>query len=193
MRPLGDMWGSGLFKNKACDYCTDVLTELGDISLGDAWLPEYNKDGMGNSVIVTRSALADQIIQQGIASGNLEIEEVPIEAVIRSQSGGLNHKQNALMFRRWMMSTYSDLKVPHYRTRVEKEVAASDMIVQILRERVRSKSLTYWAERPNLKAFNNRMRSSRRLLADATAARRKHAEFVYKTLISILFEGGHAN
>lgn len=190
MRPLGDMWGSGLFKNKACDYCTDVLTELGDISLGDAWLPEYNKDGMGSSVVVTRSALADQIIQQGIASGNLEMEEVPIEAVIRSQSGGLNHKQNALMFRRWMMSTYSDLKAPHYRTRVEKEVAAADIIVQILRERVRSKSLSYWTERPNLEAFNTRMRSSRRLLANVTAARRKHAKFVYKTLISILFGGG---
>src|SRR5690606_24260193 len=30
MNRLGDMWGSGLFKAKACDFCEDVTTELAD-------------------------------------------------------------------------------------------------------------------------------------------------------------------
>jgi coenzyme F420-reducing hydrogenase beta subunit len=42
------MWGTGLFKSNACDFCDDVTTELADVSL-DAWIP-YNKDGLGNSV-----------------------------------------------------------------------------------------------------------------------------------------------
>jgi coenzyme F420 hydrogenase subunit beta len=37
MRSVGNMWGTGLFKANACDFCDDVTTELADISLGDAW------------------------------------------------------------------------------------------------------------------------------------------------------------
>lgn len=55
MRRVGDMWGTGLFKANACDFCDDVTTELSDISLGDAWLWPYNKDGKGTNVIITRS------------------------------------------------------------------------------------------------------------------------------------------
>ena len=58
MRNVGDMWGTGMFKCNACDFCDDVTTELADISLGDAWLPPFNHDGKGTNVIVTRSALA---------------------------------------------------------------------------------------------------------------------------------------
>ena len=35
MSLLGDMWGTGLFKANACDFCDDV-TAVKDISLGDA-------------------------------------------------------------------------------------------------------------------------------------------------------------
>lgn len=34
MCEIGDMWGTGLFKANACDYCDDVTTELADLSLG---------------------------------------------------------------------------------------------------------------------------------------------------------------
>ena len=64
MREVGDMWGTGFFKANACDFCDDVVTELADISLGDAWLEPYSKDGRGTSVIVTRSPLAELIIQE---------------------------------------------------------------------------------------------------------------------------------
>jgi coenzyme F420-reducing hydrogenase beta subunit len=43
MSSVGDMWGTGLFKNNACDFCDDVTTELSDISIGDAWIDPYIK------------------------------------------------------------------------------------------------------------------------------------------------------
>jgi coenzyme F420-reducing hydrogenase beta subunit len=88
MATLGDMWGSGLFKSRACDFCTDVLTELADISLGDAWLPRYRRDGMGNSIIVTRSKLADEIIRTGIENKELTVQSADVEKMVRSQGGG---------------------------------------------------------------------------------------------------------
>ena len=186
MRRLGDMWGSGLFKNKACDFCTDVLTELADISLGDAWIPEYNRDGMGNSVVVTRNPLADQIIREGIASGDLTMKEAPMDLIVRSQSGGVNHKLNALKFRLWMSRNFTELPIPACRTRVEKEVSAADMLVQVLRERVRSNSLRFWRECDNLADFNRRMRSSRERLQVVTSARKKQPDAIYDSLVSAL-------
>lgn len=183
MRRLGDMWGSGLFKNKACDFCTDALTELADISLGDAWIPEYNRDGMGNSVVVTRSALADRIIREGIKAGELAMKEAPIELVVRSQSGGVNHKLNALSFRLWMSRSQTSLPIPACRTRVEKPVSAAEMLVQILRERVRTNSLRFWRASDGTSAFNRRMRSSRNLLGKVTAARKTQPDAVYAVLL----------
>lgn len=186
MRRLGDMWGSGLFKNKACDFCTDVLTELADISLGDAWIPEYNRDGMGTSVVVTRNPLADRIIREGIAAGELTMEAAPIDLVLRSQSGGVNHKMNALKFRMWASSNFTDLPIPACRTRVEKEVAAADMLVQVLRERVRANSLRFWSDGGNVAAFNRRMRTSRERLQAVTMVRKKRPQEVYDALLAAL-------
>lgn len=179
MRRLGDMWGSGLFKNKACDFCTDVLTELADISLGDAWIPEYNKDGMGNSVVITRSALADKIIREGIASGALALTEVSMDLVLRSQSGGVNHKLNGLKFRHWFSEHFTSLPIPALRTRHEKELTVAEMLVQVMRERVRSKSLKAWQETGDLARFNARMRTSRSLLGAVTGARKKQPDAIY--------------
>jgi len=188
MRKLGDMWGSGLFKNKACDFCTDVMTELADISVGDAWIPEYNKDGMGNSVVVTRSDIADKIIAEGIASRELSMKVASIDLVIRSQSGGLNHKHNALKFRTWLSRDRADFDLPAYRHRVEKEVSAADMLVQILRERVRAKSLKFWRESEGeARIFGKRMHRSRELLRNVTAARKAEGDGdgIFSTLLQV--------
>lgn len=186
MRRLGDMWGSGLFKSKACDFCTDVLTELADISLGDAWIPEYNKDGMGNSVIVTRNQLADEIIRSGISNGELSAKEAPIELIVRSQSGGLNHKQNALKFRLLMAREFTDIPMPSVRTRVEKDSTPAEMLVQLHRDRVRSKSLAYWAVTKNIASFNKRMRSSRQALKEITLARKENSAGIGECLIAAI-------
>lgn len=172
MRSVGDMWGTGLFKSRACDFCTDVLTELADISLGDAWLQDYKDDGMGNSVVVTRSPLAEEIIRAGIAAGEVTLDEVPMRRIIQSQSGGLNHKHKGLKFRAWMAEYFTDQPVPMLRERLFEDLSVPDALVQLNRERTRSKSLRYWKEAPSVEAFNRRMRPAMKSLRTAMAARK---------------------
>lgn len=176
MGRLGDMWGSGLFKSKACDFCTDVLTELADISVGDAWLPAYKRDGLGNSVVVTRSALADQIIQAGIRSRELNVNEAAIGRVIQSQNGGFNHKHHTLSFRTWMYRYFTDEPVPVIRSRLLKSISVPDAVIQIYKGRTRSKSLAYWNKSRKVDVFGAMMRSSRLNLKTAIAARKEARE-----------------
>lgn len=38
---FGTDYGAGFFKPNACDYCDDIVSETADVSLGDAWLPQF--------------------------------------------------------------------------------------------------------------------------------------------------------
>ncbi|SIS98567.1 polysaccharide pyruvyl transferase family protein [Paracoccus saliphilus] len=177
MQKLGDMWGTGLFKSRACDFCTDVMTELADISLGDAWLPEYKQDGMGNSVIVTRTPLAEQIIQNGIRSGELEASDVVPNTAARTQNGGFNHKQKAVKFRLLSESLTGSRAVPFVRPRIQSDTSIAEIFVQMMREQSRAKSLRMWRQTGNHQAFLRRMRPTLRRLKAVTTAR-KHSEEV---------------
>lgn len=96
--PLGN-WGLNGFMLKACECCDDVVAELADLSLGDAWLPEFVKDGRGTNLVVTRRADLAEIIDQGVATGELAVRPVTAEAVIASQDGGFRQRRQGLAYR----------------------------------------------------------------------------------------------
>lgn len=156
MSKVGDMWGTGLFKAEACDYCTDVLTELADISVGDAWLPEYRKDGLGNSVFITRSTLAEKIIQSGIENGEISVAQVASRKVIDSQKASFNHRQDAAKLRNWV-GRMRGIQVPPTRARVLRSISFPSAVVQLQRLVTRSKSLSYWKEKPEVTSFNKKI------------------------------------
>lgn len=166
MRSVGDMWGSGMFKNNACDFCDDVTTELADISLGDAWLPPYNEDGAGTNVVVIRSGIADLLIQEGINEGKLTVEALQIDRFIASQKGSFNHRHTGLSCRIKQAKKKKQL-VPPKRFFNEK-VTIDFKIVQKSRMKVRQKSLAIWAEKPDVVFFDKRMEKFKRKLKIAT-------------------------
>lgn len=146
MRKVGDMWGSGMFKNNACDFCDDVTTELADISLGDAWLNPYNQDGKGTNVMVTRSILAEDLINNGIESKELTIEPLDVDVFLSSQQGSFNHRQKALGYR-MKLAKKKGVTIPPKRH--DKENISLDFkLVQKQRMVVRKQSLVQW---PNVK------------------------------------------
>jgi coenzyme F420 hydrogenase subunit beta len=157
MSTVGDMWGTGMFKSRACDFCTDVATELADISLGDAWLPEYYSDGMGTSVIITRSPLADLIIEEGIRANELTVSPVLKEKVIQSQRASFMHRRTALSFR-MKMNKLNGLLLPNIRTRVLGRITFTYAVVQFLRNLVRGRSLVYWHKTRDINRFNQKMK-----------------------------------
>lgn len=177
MQKLGDMWGTGLFKSRACDFCTDVMTELADISLGDAWLPEYKQDGMGNSVIVTRTPLADRIVREGIESGALQVAEVAPGMAARTQSGGFNHKQKGVRIRLLMERLGGGSRaLPFVRPRVLSDSPIAEIFVQLLRERTRAKSHRVWQQTGDAQIFLHRMRPTLRQLKAVTLARKHNGK-----------------
>jgi coenzyme F420-reducing hydrogenase beta subunit len=97
-------WGLGLFKPKACDFCDDVFGELGDMTVGDAWLPKYLNDDSGNSVIIIRNKVIDDIFIK--YSSELNIEQLSKDDLLKSQKGGIAHKRSGLRVR---LDHYSDM------------------------------------------------------------------------------------
>lgn len=166
MRTVGDMWGTGLFKANACDFCDDVTTELADISLGDAWLPPYNKDGKGTNVIVARSTVADKLIQDGIKNGELTLETLPLERFLASQQGSFNHRHTGLSVR-IKQAKKKNQPVPPKRFG-DAKVTIDFKVVQKLRMKVRQKSLDVWKENPDANYFDDEMKKYLKQLKLAT-------------------------
>lgn len=166
MRTVGDMWGSGYFKANACDFCDDVTTELADVSLGDAWLPEYQKDDNGHNVVVTRSKTADDIIQEGIKSGDLVATELKFDRFLRSQRGSFNHRHKGLKYRVEKAKKKGHLVPP--KRHANKDIGILFKNVQSKRRLTRSKSLSIWKETRNASDFDANCERYRKSLRFAT-------------------------
>ncbi|HEX7072313.1 MAG TPA: Coenzyme F420 hydrogenase/dehydrogenase, beta subunit C-terminal domain [Rhodothermales bacterium] len=96
---FGTNYNYGFFQYKACDFCDDVVGETADISVGDAWLPEYLGDGRGTNVVVVRHPEIERIVRKGIADGRLAFTEVGVDKVIESQIGGFRQRRAGLAYR----------------------------------------------------------------------------------------------
>ena len=153
MRIVGDMWGTGLFKANACDFCDDVTTELADLSLGDAWLEPYSNDGRGTNVMVTRSYLADKIINDGFAKGDLEIEVLPETIFLASQQGSYNHRHDGLGYR---INKSEVNSIPPKRFDTIK-ISPLLKTIQSMRMKSRKKSLEIWSDTKNASDFDLQM------------------------------------
>ncbi|MCQ8822209.1 Coenzyme F420 hydrogenase/dehydrogenase, beta subunit C-terminal domain [Pseudoalteromonas agarivorans] len=166
MKMVGDMWGTGLFKSNACDFCDDVSVELADISLGDAWIEPYRSEGLGTNVIVTRSQLAEDIICKGIETNKLTIEELPVDRFIESQRGGFNHRHNGLGFRINKRRS-KGLSVPPKRFE-DDNLTFLLKLIHLMRMKVRKKSLVVWKRTKNAEQFDKEMKFSLNVLKKLT-------------------------
>jgi coenzyme F420-reducing hydrogenase beta subunit len=97
---FGTNYGYGYFKYNACDYCDDVLAEAADISIGDAWLPEFMNQG--TSILVIRNKAVLEIIEGGVANRDVLLEEMTADRVAESQDAGLRHRREGLAYRLYL-------------------------------------------------------------------------------------------
>lgn len=95
----GYNWGYGFFKYKACDYCDDVVSETADVSVGDAWLPEYLNDSGGTNVVIVRNPVIKKIVDLGIKESTLKLDVLDPEEIVKSQEGGFRHRKDLLVYR----------------------------------------------------------------------------------------------
>lgn len=100
MRDLvGNDWGQGFFKVRASDFTDDVMNETADITLGDAWLPEYTQDSKGNNIVIVRNPTIQRIITDGIKDGKLAVDVVDDKTIYRSQASHFKHTKYELAYR----------------------------------------------------------------------------------------------
>jgi len=90
---FGSEYNLGFLQYEACDYCDDVVAETADITIGDAWLPEYIVDGAGTNIVIVRSPDLLEILRTAAQNGQLALEEVAPEKAIRSQAGGFRQRR----------------------------------------------------------------------------------------------------
>ena len=99
---FGSDWGIGLFKYKACDFCDDVVAETADVSIGDAWLPEFVNDHRGTNVVIVRSPIISNLIHAGMRESLLALQSISTERVIESQAAGFRHRREGLAYRLYL-------------------------------------------------------------------------------------------
>ena len=104
---FGTNWGLGYFKSKACDFCDDVMSETADITIGDAWLPEYINNPEGTNIIVVRSALINELLNNAINMDRVFLEDLSEDRVLLSQSSGISHRRKGLQYRLYLNSKMS--------------------------------------------------------------------------------------
>ena len=177
MKTAGDLWGTGLFKANACDFCDDVTTELADVSLGDAWLHPFYEDGKGTNVMVTRSELAEKLLNDGIENKNLIIDFLPLENFLASQQGSFNHRHLGMPARIKLAKEKKQLVPPK---RYENDKLSWDFKwVQKQRMKVRAESLETWKASREAKAFDEEMEKPLKKLAFYTKIYHKRRRFLY--------------
>jgi coenzyme F420-reducing hydrogenase beta subunit len=167
MRMVGDMWGTGLFKANACDFCDDVTTELADISVGDAWLEPYVKDGKGTNVLVIRSLLAEDIIKEGITSGKLKMELLSLERFLFSQQGSFNHRHDGLSYRIYKRNKHNSQMPPKRFDTIK--ISFIFKMIQFFRMHTRQRSLEVWNDTLDYRLFDEKMKINLYFLAKLTS------------------------
>ena len=111
---VAEAWVNRWFTPNACNFCDDVFAECADVTFMDAWLPEYSKDYKGTSLVLVRSDLIQNMIVDGIKSEELNLKKIPVQKVIKSQSGGIEEKRVNLAYRLYL-NKYSGLFSPKKR------------------------------------------------------------------------------
>ncbi|MFP4483175.1 MAG: Coenzyme F420 hydrogenase/dehydrogenase, beta subunit C-terminal domain, partial [Thermovirgaceae bacterium] len=90
------LWGHGGCIQGGCLVCDDVFGETADVVFMDAWLPEYKKSRLGNSLVVSRHPLADEILEEGTGKLECSLKKTPPGRVVQAQADTILMKRTLL-------------------------------------------------------------------------------------------------
>lgn len=100
-----DIWASRFFTPNPCNFCDDTFAETADAVFLDAWLPEFDHDYRGTSIVLVRNVFLNSMILKWIH--NLELKKIDIVSVIRSQRALVFHKRNITNIRKKIAIKYN--------------------------------------------------------------------------------------
>lgn len=156
---VGDNWGQGFFKVKASDYTDDVMNETADMTIGDAWLPEYTEDSQGSNVVIVRHPVIADIIKQGIEQEKLFMNEIDSNKMYESQASHFRHTQDELGYRLWAKDKKKEWR-PKKRIEASNKLSLIRKKIQDQRQLIAESSHIYFkeaVEKDDLNHFITRM------------------------------------
>lgn len=115
---LNDYWNPYFapyfFTPFRCLSCNDLVGELADISLGDAWLKFIEeKDDQGTSIIITRTNFSEKIIRDMENKNLIELNEISQKEVKKSQEKIIIRKKSTIAYRINLFKKMS-IPIPEY-------------------------------------------------------------------------------
>ena len=79
--------------------CTDLSNEYTDISGGDAWAPVYEERGKGFSLVISRSENGQEILDQMVKDGRLQLDPINEKEAVEMHSHGYDLKKRGTFIR----------------------------------------------------------------------------------------------
>ena len=103
----------------------DFTNELTDISVGDAWSPKYEKEGKGFSVILSRSEVGENILNNMMNEELLYGEEITIDEALDMHGHMIDFKKRGSFLRNKRKTVqpfygYEPIEIPMARKVVER-------------------------------------------------------------------------
>ena len=87
------LFDSYFFVPWRCLFCQDHFNQLSDLSVGDAWLPQFRYALNGLSLMVIRSDFARLLVYEAFSKGAITLKEISAQKVIESQSDPVRFKE----------------------------------------------------------------------------------------------------
>jgi len=152
---ISNIWGAGHFGMNACNFCDDIFAELADISVMDAWLPEYEHDIDGNSLMIIRNQELATLLIEGTKLKTCKAKPISASEVRKSQNGVIFHKKN-LLEARLFWAGLRGLKVPQKRVQSNESVYQRHKWQVAARFAVQEASKRLWPKvnKRNIKLFS---------------------------------------
>lgn len=97
--PVGAVWTGYFFSLNACHYCEDLFAEHADLSVMDAWLPQYASDPRGHSIVCVRNEALHDLLQDMAHGETVVLQPLAEEQVLASQAVALRFKSERLAAR----------------------------------------------------------------------------------------------
>lgn len=95
----GGKFNQGALMLNACNFCDDVVGETADLTIGDAWLPQFEADNNGTNLLIIRNAQISKVFKNAEKEGRIKLTQISEKDAINSQSGGFRQRREGLSFR----------------------------------------------------------------------------------------------
>ena len=84
---------------EACNYCDDIVAETADLTIGDAWLPQYSFDWRGKNMVISRNPSLTSILEAAEKNGYVALEKMTASDAADAQAGGFRQRREGLAHR----------------------------------------------------------------------------------------------